>query len=310
MNRAPSRWAGGVLLALATTAPPRALIAQDGFAALRQESQAAFEQALMEVIVPDSVARWARGLSAEPHVAGTPGQVATRDSVLMWFRDAGIEATYDSLVLYLPQPLDASLEQTAPTREVFALDEPGLDDAVHAGVPVFNAYSGNGSAEGAIVYANYGLPVDYAVLDSLGVDVRGRIVLVRYGRSFRGIKAREAEARGAAGLLLYSDPAADGFERGTVLPDGPMRPPTGIQRGSVLNANGDPSTPEGPSLPAAARVPEGRMEGIAGIPVLPIGYGAAGRLLAGLSGRSPGDDWQGGLDIEYRCGARTTPGMQ
>jgi N-acetylated-alpha-linked acidic dipeptidase len=294
------------LVALAQAAGPRGLHAQDSPAASLQEEQAAFEELLINAIEADSVARWARGLAAEPHVAGTAGQIATRDSVLAWHREAGIEATYDSLILYMPQPLGASLEQIAPTRAVFTLEELALAEGSQVSVPPFNAYSGVGSVEGQLVYANYGLPADYAVLDSLGIQVRGRIVLVRYGRSFRGIKAREAEARGAAGLLLYSDPAADGFGRGVVLPDGPMRPATGIQRGSVLNTDGDPSTPDGPSLPGAARIPEAEMEGVAGIPVLPIGYGVAGQLLEGLHGAAPPEDWQGGLDLDYLTGPGPT----
>ncbi len=298
---------GVTLWVLVQAADPRSVVAQQaGFAAARVAEQTAFEQALMEAVNADSVARWARGLAGQSHVAGTQGQVATRDSVLLWMREAGIEVAYDSLVLYLPQPLEASLEQIAPTRETIVLEEPPLGAANPRHVPLFNAYSGNGSVEGDLVYANYGLPVDYAVLDSLGVDVRGRVVLVRYGRSFRGIKAREAEAHGAVGLLLYSDPAADGFRRGTVLPEGPMRPPSGVQRGSVLNGHGDPSTPDGPSLPGVTRVPEGRMSGVARIPVLPIGYGSAGRLLAGLNGESAPEDWQGGLDLDYRTGPGST----
>lgn len=296
-----------VTLALvAQTVLPTSLVAQAGFTPAHTVEQRAFEQALITAVDTDSVARWARGLAAEPHMAGTAGQIATRDSVLKWLRQAGIEVAYDSLDLYMPHPLEASLEQIAPTLERFVLEEPAFGVEDFDQVPLFNAYSGNGSVEAELVYANYGLPADYAVLDSLGVDVRDRVVIARYGKSFRGIKAREAEARGAVGLLLYTDPEGDGFRRGIVLPDGPMRPPTGIQRGSVLNVDGDPSTPDGPSLPGVARVPESDMSGVARIPVLPIGYGAAGRLLEGLRGPVLPDDWQGGLDFEYNTGPGPT----
>jgi len=292
------------VLAQATT--PQSGFAQAGFTASSSEQQAAFEEALMNAVDADSVGRWARGLAAQPHMAGTTGQVATRDSVLLWLRAVGIDVEYDSLVLYMPQPLEASLEQIAPTKRSFVLEESTAGKQTPGQIPLFNAYSGNGSVQARLVYANYGLPADYAVLDSLGVDVRGHIVLVRYGRSFRGIKAREAEARGAAGLILYTDPAGDGFRRGTVLPEGPMRPPSGVQRGSVLNADGDPSTPFGPSLPGAERVPENRMDGVAHIPILPIGYGTAGQLLSGMSGARAPDDWQGGLELEYKTGPGAT----
>lgn len=273
-----------------------------GFAAGAAPQQAAFEDVLIDAIRPDSLRRWARGLAARTHVAGTPGQLATRDSVIGWMRAAGIEASYDSLILYLPHPTTVRLSQTTPVAREFELTEPPLVGTDYEHVPLFNAYGGDGVAEAELVYVNYGLPADYAVLDSLGVDVKGRVVLARYGRSFRGIKAREAEARGAAGLLMYSDPAADGFARGPVLPDGPQRPPRGVQRGSVLNADGDPSTPGRPSTPGAERVAEPEMEGVTRIPVLPIGYGAAEDLLRGLDGPPSPEEWHGALDVGYRPG--------
>ncbi len=173
-------------------------------------------------------------------------------------------------------------------------------------VPVFNAYSGSGVVEAEVVFAGYGLPADYRTLDSAGVSVSGKIVLARYGRSFRGIKAREAEARGAVGLLFYSDPESDGFVRGEVYPEGPMRPARGVQRGSVLNSIGDPSTPDGPSLSGAPRVSENQMMGVSRIPVLPIGYGAAAQLLEPLGGPKAPETWQGGLDLTYRFGPGPT----
>lgn len=290
------------LVAVELAAFPARATAQEGFAPGAEPREAAFETALVSAIQPDSAARWARGLAGQSHVAGTPSQVATRDSVVKWMRAAGLEVAYDSLVLYLPEPLSVSLEQTAPVTRRFELVEPPLGDEGYEQVPQFNAYSGNGTADAQVVYANYGLPDDYAVLDSLGISVEGRIVLVRYGGSFRGIKAREAEARGAAGLLMYSDPQADGFARGEVLPDGPQRPPRGVQRGSVLNADGDPSTPGEPSLPGAARTPEAEMEGIAHIPILPIGYAVAEELLRDLGGPAAPEGWVGALDVGYRPG--------
>lgn len=292
---------------LAVTGLPASATAQAGFPpGDATERQAAFEHALVTAIEPDSAARWARGLGARSHVAGTPGQKATRDSIVLWMERAGLEVSYDSLVLYLPQPRELELEQTAPVTRSFELSEPPLRDSTYEHVPAFNAFTGNGEAHGLVVYVNYGLPEDYAVLDSLGIEIRGRIALARYGRSFRGIKAREAEARGAAGLLMFSDPSADGFARGAVLPEGPQRPPQGVQRGSVLNADGDPSTPGWPSEPGAERVPESEMQGIARIPVLPIGYGTAEQLLRDLDGPVPPEDWRGALDVGYRPGPGPT----
>ncbi len=259
----------------------------------------------MTGIVEDSIARWARALGAVPHVAGTPGQAATRDSVLAWLSGAGIETSYDTFLVYLPQPLSISVEQTAPTtRSLYEVEPELTSDPVTRTerVPAFNAYGAGGTVEGPVVFANYGLPADYRILDSLGVDVRGKIVLARYGRSYRGIKAREAEARGAIGLIIYSDPAEDGFRRGDVYPEGPMRPPAGVQRGSILNATGDPSTPGRPSVPGAVRIPESAMAGVARIPVVPLGYGAASHLLRGLQGQAAPGAFQGALPIFYHLG--------
>jgi N-acetylated-alpha-linked acidic dipeptidase len=303
---------GAVAASLMIPAPMA--IAQDttaitGFSADAAVVQAEFERVLLTRIHPDSTGRWARTLGARPHVAGTPGQVATRDSVIAWHTAAGIDAGYDSLVVYMPHPVDVSLERTWPDAAPLELAEPPLEEDSATSrevVPVFNAYSGSGVAEGEIVFAGYGLPADYRTLDSVGVSIHGKIVLARYGRSFRGIKAREAEVRGAVGLLLYSDPANDGFVRGEVYPEGPMRPPRGVQRGSVLNATGDPSTPNGPSLPGAPRVPEDQMVGVARIPVVPVGYGVAEALLRPLEGLPVPESWQGGLDLTYRFGPGPT----
>lgn len=302
------------LVAASLVTGPAALPGQQppiplGFSHDAAAGQATYEQALLDQVGADSVGRWARTLSARSHVAGTPGQVATRDSVIAWHSAAGVEAGYDSLLLYMPHPIEVSVERTWPDPEAFDLSEPPLPEDPATGfdpVPVFNAYSGTGVAEGEVVFAGYGLPADYRALDSAGVSVRGKIVLARYGRSFRGIKAREAEGRGAVGLLLYSDPANDGYVRGEVYPAGPMRPERGVQRGSVLNATGDPSTPRGPSLPGAERVPVDEMTGVARIPVVPVGYGLAASLLGPLGGPAVPESWEGGLNLTYRFGPGPT----
>src|SRR5207253_6498922 len=126
--------------------------------------------------------------------------------------------------------------------------------------PTVNGYSGAGDATGDVVYVNYGLVEDYTTLDSLGVSVKGKVVVARYGRSFRGIKAREAEKHGAVALLIYSDPQDDGYGQGDVYPSGPMRPRGGVQRGSVLNGDGDPATPGIPSKPGVPRADTSALE--------------------------------------------------
>jgi N-acetylated-alpha-linked acidic dipeptidase len=276
-----------------------------GFSPPAAAAHGELERVLLEAIHPDSIGRWSRTLASRPHVAGTPEQIATRDSVLAWHRAAGLEAWYDSMLHYMPHPVRVSVERTHPAPQAFDLSEPPLEeDPVTQGqtVPVFNAFSGSGVAEAEVVYAGYGLPADYSTLDSAGIAVAGKVVIARYGRSFRGIKSREAEARGAVALLLYSDPASDGFVRGEVYPAGPMRPERGVQRGSLLNTTGDPSTPDGPSIPGTRRVSEQDMVGVTRIPVVPIGYGVAAELIRYLGGPTVPESWQGGLELTYRFG--------
>ncbi|MGH7657232.1 MAG: M20/M25/M40 family metallo-hydrolase, partial [Gemmatimonadales bacterium] len=167
--------------------------------------------------------------------------------------------------------------------------------------PAMNGGSGVGEVTAPVVYVNYGLSEDYDILADSGVDVRGKIVIARYGRSFRGIKAREAESHGAAGLLMYSDPQDDGFFRGDVYPEGPMRNSDGVQRGSIFNGNGDPSTPGWASTEDARRLPSDSM-GLSHIPVIPIGYGNASLILEKMKGPDIPQDWQGGLPFRYHMG--------
>ena len=254
-----------------------------GFAPHRVSVQRQYESRLRAIIDTAHARRWSRALSAEPHVAGTPRQRWTATYVDSLTRRWGLASRIDSFLVYLPHPLTLALRRVAPQPQDLTITEPALaqDPATRGQVfPAFNGYSGRGSATGEVVYVNYGLIADYALLDSLGVSVAGKIAVARYGRSFRGIKAREAE-----------------------YPEGPFRPEFGVQRGSIKNGRGDPSTPTAPSTWDAARVPEDEMIGIARIPVLPIGYGAAAELLRDVRGADlPHQDWQGGLPFRYHVG--------
>jgi N-acetylated-alpha-linked acidic dipeptidase len=192
-----------------------------------------------------------------------------------------------------PNPIELNLQEGPIPEDTTSVAFPQ--------VTPFNGYGAAGDVRGDVVYVNYGLIEDYAQLDSMGVSVKGKIAIARYGRSYRGIKAREAEKHGAVGLLIYSDPADDGYVRGDVYPVGPMRPSQGIQRGSVMNPNGDPSTPGYPSTVNAKRIPLAQME-VPHIPVLPISYGNAAELLRELTGKSIPQPWQGGLPFRYHVG--------
>jgi N-acetylated-alpha-linked acidic dipeptidase len=253
---------------------------------------------------PDSASAHSRSLSRETHVAGTPAQAVTRDYVVAQMRRWGLETEVRAYDIWMPHATSVRVARVSPVPKELALAEPpvaGDPTSTLWQYPTVNGYSGDGDVTAEIVYVNYGLIEDYAQLDSMGVSVRGKIAMARYGRSFRGIKAREAEKHGAVGLLIYSDPQDDGFVRGDVYPDGPMRPALGVQRGSILNLDGDPSTPGYGSTRGAPRLRPEQME-IPHIPVVPIGYGNAGELLRYIRGHDVPQSWQGGLSFRYHVG--------
>ena len=246
-----------------------------------------------------------RFLSQRPHMAGTPAQARTRDYVVAQMKSWGLETEVRSYRVWMPHPVSTHVWRVSPDPIELNLSEGRIaEDTTSVEFPqviAFNGYGAAGDVSGEAVYVNYGLIEDYAQLDSMGVSVKGKIAIARYGRSYRGIKAREAEKHGALGLIIYSDPADDGFARGDVYPTGPMRPSNGIQRGSVMNPNGDPSTPGYASTVSARRIPLSQME-VPHIPVLPISYGNAAELLRGLTGNSIPQPWQGGLPFRYHVG--------
>ena len=301
---------GIVSLALTLTAVGQLRAQRDepyvGYTTSGTERQRTFEARLRGAVDTALLRAWSRTLSAQPHVAGTSRQRWTALFVDSLTRAWGLESRVDSYLVYLPHPISLGLERTSPPPAELIVTEPALaiDPATAGDVfPAFNAYTGRGVAAGEVVYVNHGLIEDYALLDSLGVSVAGKIVVARYGRSYRGIKAREAERHGAAGLVMYSDPVDDGYVRGDVYPEGPFRPERGVQRGSIKNGSGDPSTPAWASTFDARRVREEEMEGIARIPVLPVGYGTASELLRDLRGVDlPDQSWQGGLPFRYHVG--------
>jgi len=263
-----------------------------------QASAQTFEQRLIAVPDTASVRQMSRDLSAVPHMAGTPAQAATRDYVLDKLKSWGVDAWSKEYTIYMPQPdTVAAWIINGKRTERLSLGEPGLGPQV----PPFNGYTGDGNVTAEVVYVNFGLIEDYKTLDSLGISVKGKIALARYGRSFRGIKAREAQKRGAVGLIVYSDPQQDGYFQGDVYPKGPMRNPDGIQRGSMMNGNGDPTTPSWASVEGARRVPEDSLD-IPKIPIIPMSYGNARRFLEPLAGPSVPQSWQGALPFRYHVG--------
>jgi N-acetylated-alpha-linked acidic dipeptidase len=275
-----------------------------GFAISTADAQRRLEDDIVRRPSAEIARRHSRALSVEAHVAGTPAQARTRDYVLDQMRAMGLKTEVRSYSVFMPHATSVRLWRTAPTEKELLLREPAVASDSTSETwqyPTVNGYSGVGEAAGEVVYVNYGLIEDYARLDSLGISVEGRIAVARYGRSFRGIKSREAERHGAAALLIYSDPQNDGYVRGDVYPEGPMRNWDGVQRGSVFNGAGDPATPGYASTATARRLPIDRME-LPHIPVVPISYANASELLAGLRGRDLPTGWQGGLPFRYHIG--------
>ena len=280
---------------------------QVGFSPSAVAREDSTERALIASPDTQSARLWTKALSKVPHMSGTPQQAVTRDYVLNLMKSWGLETWFTTYDVFLPQPDTSALWLIAApgaAAQPLSLAESAVpSDSTSMGPQVlaFNGTAASGNVTGDAVYVGYGLIEDYKTLDSLGVSVKGKIVIARYGRSYRGIKAREAERHGALGLILYSDPAEDGYVRGDVYPKGAMRPWGGIQRGSVLNPDGDPTTPGYASLPGARRVPFDSLD-VPHIPVIPIGYGNAEKILTLLTGPSVPQSWQGGLPFRYHVG--------
>jgi N-acetylated-alpha-linked acidic dipeptidase len=296
--------ATSVLLVLSATTL-RAQAPLPGYSTGASTAERAVEAAAIARPDPARAREHSRALSAEVHVAGTPAQERTRDYVIAQMRAMGLETEVRRYDVFMPHPTAVRLWRVAPRPKSLELTEPAVPGdpaSTIAQYPTVNGSSGTGDVTGEIVYVNYGLIEDYAQLDSMGVSARGKIVVARYGRSFRGIKAREAAKHGAIALIIYSDPQDDGYVRGDVYPAGPMRNRDGVQRGSVFNGAGDPATPGYAAVPGAPRLPADQMD-VPRIPVVPISYGNAEELLKDLRGHDIPQGWQGGLPFRYHVGS-------
>jgi len=248
-------------------------------------------------------------MTAEPHHAGSPYQIRLADYVADSFRKIGIESTKYEYSVLLPWPGERRITIVAPDQVKLRVEEEkirGDQWADRPGIlPAYNAYSPSGDVTGEVVYVNFGVPADYETLAKLGVDVKGKIVLARYGGSWRGIKPKVAAEHGAIACIIYSDPHEDGYFQGDVYPDGPFRGAGMIQRGSVMDMPrypGDPSTPDRPSKPGVERLPMEQIKTFSPIPVQPMSYGDAVEILKRLKGQVAPSEWRGSLPITYRIG--------
>ncbi len=276
-------------------------------------SQHALEQQFLAVPDAARAGEHLRILTAEPHIAGSPEDRKTAEYVAQVFREAGLETEIVEYKVWLNYPAEIRVEIDAPggVRHIAPTEERVDGDPFQSDRRVVRAYSGfspSGEVEAEAVYANYGRPEDFRKLKEMGIEVRGKIVLVRYGENFRGVKAYTAQEHGAAGVIIYSDPADDGYFKGDMYPRGPWRPPSAVQRGSIgyiFKYAGDPTTPgiaSVPSLDAARRTPPEQAASLPRIPTTPLSYADARPILENLAGPESPSPWQGALPFTYHLG--------
>ena len=277
-----------------------------GFAASRFAAEAELEENFQKVPDAGHAEADLRRLTSEPHVAGTEASYRVAEWLRDQFRSYGFDAEIVTYSAYLPLPRVAQLEMISPEKVTLANPEPPLEGDKQSNdahlLPVANDYSASGDVTAPIVYVNYGTPDDYRILDSLKVSVKGKLLLARYGRNYRGVKAKLAEEHGAAGLILYSDPDDDGFTNGSVFPDGPWRPLEGIQRGSILYTQIRPGDPLAPNNPGAQRLTPAEASSLPHIPSIPINAHDAQVILSHLGHDRVPLGWQGGLELTYHVG--------
>jgi N-acetylated-alpha-linked acidic dipeptidase len=263
---------------------------------------------------PDEERRQHRIFTSEPHIAGSK----RNHELAEYIRDAWTRQGLEDVIIrrydvYGSNPKSTFLEMTAPVHYRAVLREmPIAGDPDLKNKSISSAWSGmsaSGEVTAPLVYAHSGNPEDYELLRQQGIDVKGKVVLVRYSNpySYRGFKALTAEREGAAAMLIYSDPAEDGFKKGKVVPNGPWSPEYHIQRGAItydFMVPGDPLTPGWASLPGARRIPVEQAVSIPKIMALPLSWHDAKPLLANMDGPVAPDSWQGGLPIKYHLGGK------
>lgn len=286
-------------------------VAQTGFTASDWKNQLATEEVFTSLIDDTRFKIHLKELTKKPHVAGSKANNDVIDYIAKSMNNAGLAVKKYPYDIYMSKaPGESYLEIVQPKRQPLSMKEDIVegdpfseDEDLWKG---WNAYSGSGEVTAEVVYANYGRKEDFEKLKEMGVDVRGKIVIARYGGNFRGYKAKFAEAAGAAGLIIYTDPIDSGYFKGLVYPEGPYYSESTIQRGSLLTEDftGDPLTPYEPALPLDGDIKVKRKKPadaqLHSIPVTPIGYGAAKEILGQMNGDAVPSGWQGGLPFTYR----------
>lgn len=280
-----------------------------GFTPASSAKQMQTEQQFDKSISAVRIGETLKDLSAYPHHLGSPGGKVVAEKILAKFKSYGFDAHLQPYKVLFPTPKTRVLEMTGPTKYTAILKENVLAQDPTSGqagqLPTYNAWSADGDVTGQLVFVNYGLPDDYETLAAMGIDVKGKIVIAKYGRSWRGIKPKVAYEHGAIGCIIYSDPKDDGYYAGDVYPKGAFKNESGVQRGSVMDMviyPGDPLTPGIGATENAKRLDRKDATTILKIPVLPISYKDAKPLLAALGGPVAPADWRGALPFTYHVG--------
>jgi N-acetylated-alpha-linked acidic dipeptidase len=300
-------WAGA-----APPPAPASLAGQGmlGFTANGASQERQLEQKFNALLSASEMRDWLKRMSSEPNQVGSPHDKVNAEWMLAQFKQWGWDAHIEQFDVLYPTPRQELVEMVAPTTFKASLHEPPIKgdatSTLPGALPPYNVYGADGDVTGQLVYVNYGMPDDYKELARLGVSVKGKIVIVRYGGGWRGLKPELAYEHGAVGCLIYSDPRNDGYFTGDTYPEGPTRPAEGVQRGSVVKMQlypGDPTTPGYGSVPGAKHLSLKDAKTLLKIPVLPISYADATPLLKAMGGPVAPESWRGALPFTYHVGA-------
>jgi N-acetylated-alpha-linked acidic dipeptidase len=269
----------------------------------------ALEQRFDSMISPAEQQQWLQTMSSEPNHVGSPHDKANAEMTLALFKQWGWEAHIEQFDVLYPTPITTTLELVTPERVTLGGQEPPVPEDPTSDnpgmLPPYVAYQGDGDVTAPVVYVNYGMPDDYVALERRGISVKGKIALARYGAGWRGLKPKLAQEHGAVGTLIYSDPADDGYTQGDPYPAGGARPPHGVQRGSVEDMTlypGDPLTPGVGATANARRLTRETSPVLLKIPVLPISYADASKIIEHLQGPVVTGNQRGALGMTYHWG--------
>jgi N-acetylated-alpha-linked acidic dipeptidase len=282
-----------------------------GYSGESSRSERRWEEKFRATPDPANLREYMRRLTAHPHHVGSPYDKDNAEWILAKYKEFGLDAHIETFSVLFPTPKERLVELVdGGPHFVAKLQEPALpqdptSDQQKEQLPTYNAYSADGDVTGPLVYVNYGIPEDYETLARHGISVKGAVVIARYGHAWRGIKPMVAAEHGAVGCIIYSDPRDDGYSDGLTFPNGGLRPPDGVQRGSVQDSTefmGDPLTPNVGATAEAKRLPIKNAPTLTKIPVLPMSYSDATPLLSAITGPIAPRTWRGGLPITYRIG--------